>query len=139
MYRHAFSIWMNADSAQIQRTRHWEHDARALAARIDDDTQVVLLGSVASGKYVDILLPVFGDRLRFPAIFAGLGDMSRGGLLLRAARADRELEYTSLTAPRHKSLFLLMAQAWTMLAQQAEGIEAPTGAGSGEPSPQTTH
>ena len=42
-------------------------------------------------------------------------------------------------APRHKSLFLLMAQAWTMLAQQAEGIEAPTGAGSGEPSPQTTH
>ncbi len=25
-----------------------------------------------------------------------------GGLLLRAVRADRELEYTSLTAPRHK-------------------------------------
>jgi hypothetical protein len=28
-------------------------------------------------------------------------------------------------APGQKSLFLLMAQAWTMLAQQAERIEAP--------------
>ena len=28
-------------------------------------------------------------------------------------------------APRQKSLFLLMAQAWNMLAQQAELITAP--------------
>ena len=77
-------------------------DAKALAKTLDDDAQVVLLGSVASGKYVDILWPVFGERLVFPGMFAGLGDMSRGGLLLRAARADRELEYTSLSAPRHK-------------------------------------
>ena len=62
----------------------------------------MLLGSVASGKYVDILLPIFGDRLRFPAAFAGLGDMSRGGLMLRAVRANRELEYTTLDAPRHR-------------------------------------
>ena len=78
-------------------------DAKALAARISDDTSVVLLGSVASGKYVDILWPIFGDRLVFPAIFAGLGDMSRGGLLLRAMRADKELAYTSLSAPRKKN------------------------------------
>lgn len=78
-----------------------ERDARALAAR-DSDANVVLLGSVASGKYVDILLPIFGDRLRFPATFAGLGDMSRGGLLLRAVRANRELQYTTLDAPRHR-------------------------------------
>jgi hypothetical protein len=79
-----------------------ERDARALAENLDDDAQVVLLGSVASGKYVDILWPIFGDRLRFPTAFAGLGDMSRGGLLLRAARADRELTYTTLEAPRHR-------------------------------------
>src|SRR5213079_1621488 len=79
-----------------------ERDAKALAASLEGDTQVVLLGSVASGKYVDILWPIFGDRLVFRAMFAGLGDMSRGGLLLRAARANRELEYTSLAAPRHK-------------------------------------
>jgi hypothetical protein len=77
-------------------------DALALAERLEPDAQVVLLGSVATGKYVDILWPVFGDQLRFPAIFAGLGDMSRGGLLLRAVREDRELEYTTLDAPRHR-------------------------------------
>lgn len=74
-----------------------------LAESIDDDTRVVLLGSVATGKYVDVLLPIFGDRLRFPAAFAGLGDMSRGGLMLRAVRADQELEYTTLDAPRHRA------------------------------------
>jgi len=77
-----------------------EQTAREVADRIGDDAQVVLLGSVASGKYVDILWPIFGERLVFPSIFAGLGDMSRGGLLLRAARANRELDYSPLTAPR---------------------------------------
>ena len=79
-----------------------ERDTRALANTLDDDAEVVLLGSVASGKYVDVLLPLLGHRLRFPAMFAGMGDMARGGLLLRAARANRELEYTTLDAPRHR-------------------------------------
>lgn len=79
-----------------------ERDANALAKSLADDAQVVLLGSVASGKYVDVLWPILGERLMFPAMFAGLGDMSRGGLLLRAARANKELEYTSLSAPRNK-------------------------------------
>lgn len=78
-----------------------ERDAHDLAARLDDDVQVILLGSVASGKYVDVLLPIFAERLKFPGAFAGLGDMSRGGLLLRAARAGRELDYVSLASPRH--------------------------------------
>ena len=80
-----------------------EREAKALAAQLADDAQVVLLGSVASGKYVDVIWPIFGDRLVFPSIFAGLGDMSRGGLMLRAMRADRELEYTPLSAPTHKN------------------------------------
>lgn len=80
-----------------------ERDALALAEQIGDDAQVVLLGSVASGKYVDILWPIFGSRLRFPSAFAGLGDMARGGLMLRAVRADRELAYTTLDAPRHRT------------------------------------
>ena len=77
-------------------------DAARLRQGMAADDRVVLLGSVATDKYVGPLLEVFGDRLLFPATFAGRGDMSRGGLLLRAARADRELEYTSLHAPRHK-------------------------------------
>ena len=56
-------------------------------------TEVVLLGSVATGKYVDVLLDLLGDRLLFPVDFVGRGDMSRGALLLRAARDGRELEY----------------------------------------------
>ena len=80
-----------------------KRDALELAERIDDDAQVVLLGSVASGKYVDILWPIFGPRLRFPTAFAGLGDMARGGLMLRAVRANKELQYTTLDAPRHRT------------------------------------
>ncbi len=79
-----------------------ERDAVALAQTLDSNSQVVLLGSVATGKYVDVLWPIFGKRLRFPTAFAGLGDMSRGGLLLRAVRANRELDYTTLDAPRHR-------------------------------------
>jgi hypothetical protein len=68
-------------------------DARALAGRLDEAGEVVLLGSVASRKYVEPLLSVFGPRLLFPPEFVGRGDMSRGGLLLRAARAGVELAY----------------------------------------------
>jgi hypothetical protein len=68
-----------------------ERDLAALE-RIPD-LQVVLLGSVATGKYVDVLLEVLGERLLFPIDFVGRGDMSRGGLLLRAAEQGRELDY----------------------------------------------
>jgi hypothetical protein len=60
---------------------------------IGPDCEVVLLGSIASAKYVDILTDVFGARLRFPIDFVGRGDMSRGGLLLRCVRAGEELAY----------------------------------------------
>ncbi|HET6981275.1 MAG TPA: hypothetical protein VFI53_03995 [Myxococcaceae bacterium] len=72
--------------------RPLERDARALAERLPH-TEVVLLGSIASDKYVDLLLDVFGDRLHFPVDFVGRGDMSRGGLLLRSARSGTELTY----------------------------------------------
>jgi len=60
------------------------------------DLDPVLLGSVATGKYVDVLLEALGDRLRFPPAFVGRGDMSRGGLLLRAARSGVELDYIAV-------------------------------------------
>jgi hypothetical protein len=76
--------------------------ARALAAEIGPDCDVVLLGSIASAKYVDVLTEVFGERLRFPIDFVGRGDMSRGGLLLRCVRAGQELTYVPVTgAVRH--------------------------------------
>jgi hypothetical protein len=75
-----------------------ERDVIALANRIGARTRVVLLGSVASGKYVDVLLPILGERLRYPVAFVGRGDMSRGGLLLRSAASGDELEYGPLVA-----------------------------------------
>jgi hypothetical protein len=83
--------------------RPLERDAKLLAAAAGPECEVVLLGSVATGKYVDLLLKIFGPALRFPADFAGRGDMSRGGLLLRCVDAGRELEYVRLDegAPRH--------------------------------------
>jgi hypothetical protein len=77
-------------------------DAVALAQGMGSDDRVVLLGSVATDKYVGPLLDVFGDRLYFPATFAGRGDMSRGGLLLRCARSGEPLDYVPVRgAVRH--------------------------------------
>jgi hypothetical protein len=68
-------------------------DARQLGELCGPGARVVLLGSIATGKYVDPLLEVFRERLVFPETFVGRGDMSRGGLLLRAARSGLELSY----------------------------------------------
>jgi hypothetical protein len=73
--------------------RPLEKSARALLREIGSECEVVLLGSVASPKYVDVLTKIFGDRLLFPIDFVGRGDMSRGGLLLRKAREGVELPY----------------------------------------------
>ena len=51
----------------------------------------MLLGSIATGKYVSVMLEILQERLRFPADFVGRGDMSRGGLLLRCAVDRTEL------------------------------------------------
>ena len=77
-------------------------DARLIAESAGRGCDVVLLGSVASGKYVDVLVKVFGERLLFPISFVGRGDMSRGGLMLRCARAGVELDYVPVVgAERH--------------------------------------
>jgi hypothetical protein len=79
-------------------------DVTALATRLRRADTVVLLGSIATGKYVDVLLELLGERLLFPADFVGRGDMSRGGLMLRCAREGRELAYIPVAgAVRHGS------------------------------------
>ena len=72
-----------------------ERDAKGLYGLIGPACDVVLLGSVASGKYVEPLTQVFSRRLLFPPAFVGRGDMSRGGLLLRAVD-DGELDYAPI-------------------------------------------
>lgn len=73
-----------------------EKSVRRLAKDLSPDCDIVLLGSIATGKYVDVFLKHFDKRLRFPAEFVGRGDMSRGGLMLRCAADRTELEYVSV-------------------------------------------
>jgi hypothetical protein len=73
-----------------------ERDSRRLAKRLPPRSEIILLGSIATGKYVDVLLANFRERLRFPAEFVGRGDMSRGGLMLRCAVDRQELSYIAV-------------------------------------------
>jgi len=82
---------IDADNPKYRRPL--QDSARTLLAEIGGECEVVLLGSVASPKYVEILTAIFGARLLFPIAFVGRGDMSRGGLLLRHAREGVELDY----------------------------------------------
>ena len=89
------------DPSNESYRRPLEQSARMLLDEIGD-CEVVLLGSIASPKYVDVLMGIFGSRLCFPVDFVGRGDMSRGGLLLRQAAAGVELEYAPVAgAVRH--------------------------------------
>lgn len=73
--------------------RPLRRDAAIASELYGPRVRVVLLGSIATGKYTGTLLEVFGPRLLFPGDFVGRGDMSRGGLLLRASRSGEELSY----------------------------------------------
>ena len=76
--------------------RPLRRDAAVVNQLCGGGARIVLLGSIATGKYIDTLLEVFGTRLLFPESFVGRGDMSRGGLLLRAARSGEELGYVPI-------------------------------------------
>ena len=77
-------------------------DASALSTLAGPRCRMVLLGSIASARYVEQLLGIFGERLLVPPAFVGRGDMSRGGLLLRCVDEGRELDYAPVSgADRH--------------------------------------
>jgi hypothetical protein len=84
---------VDIDAANPRYRKPLEASAAALARLLRPTDEVVLLGSIASSKYVDVLTAIFDGRLLFPLEFVGRGDMSRGGLLLRCARAGVELTY----------------------------------------------
>jgi hypothetical protein len=116
------------DPSQALYRRPLARQARALAAALDLDCEVVLLGSIATGKYVDILGKAFGDRLRFPGDFVGRGDMSRGGLLLRCVREGRELAYRPVAGGH------LHGKRPPKLARLRPRIRGGTGPGERSPS-----
>jgi hypothetical protein len=81
-----------------------ERDAQRLAESLGEECDVVMLGSIATRKYLDVLEPIFGDRLVFPMEFIGHGDMARGAMLLKRAASGEELTYWPVsTAPDQNS------------------------------------
>lgn len=70
-----------------------ERACRTLDEVAGPECDFVLLGSVATLKYLEPMVGIFGHRLLFPEEFIGRGDMSRGGLLLRCAQAGVPLQY----------------------------------------------
>jgi hypothetical protein len=93
---------VDVSAANPKYRRPLESSAKALASDIGRDCEVVLLGSIASPKYVDVLQGIFGERLMFPSEFVGRGDMSRGGLMLRSVSTGDELTYIPVAgAVRH--------------------------------------
>jgi hypothetical protein len=75
-----------------------ERDLGLLSQAIGSQVRVVLLGSIATRKYIPLLIEKLGDRLMVPKEFVGLGNMSRGALLLRCTRQGHELEYVATRA-----------------------------------------
>jgi hypothetical protein len=73
-----------------------ERDLRWLSGSIGAEGRVVLLGSIATKKYVPVLLEILGGRLLVPRAFVGLGNMQRGAMLLRCSREGCELEYVGV-------------------------------------------
>jgi hypothetical protein len=81
------------DEKNSDYRRPLDSDLLHLRERVGDETDVILLGSVATSKYITPIREVFGKRLLFPRDFLGLGDMSRGSILLRCCAQGAELEY----------------------------------------------
>ena len=87
---------VDVSASDSRYRRPLERDLGALVAETAPVARVVLLGSLATGKYVDVLIDALGERLHYPPAFVGRGDMSRGGLLLRSVAAGAELDYAPL-------------------------------------------
>lgn len=87
------------DPTDRRYTGPLRRDLGILAERLPAEHVAILLGSIATPKYLVPLREALGLRLRFPREFIGLGDMSRGALMLRCAAQGEELTYVDDARP----------------------------------------
>ena len=85
------------DVSESRYLRPLVRDCRALADSVSENCVFVLLGSIATPKYLEPMSVAFGERLHFPDEFLGRGDLSRGGLMLRCVKEDRPMNYSSIS------------------------------------------
>jgi hypothetical protein len=125
---------VDIDLGEPRYTKPLRRDAEKLARALEPhpEAEVVLLGSVASGKYVELLSAVLGPRLRFPPAFVGRGDMSRGGLMLRCVADEKELDYVPLAgATRHGPRPPRLTPQRGVLQRALQRVAAKTNRGRG--------
>ena len=91
------------DPRDRRYTAPLRRDAARLVEHLHPTDAAVLLGSIATTKYLEPLKDVLGPRLRIPREFIGRGDMSRGALMLRCAAEGRELTYIDDSYPATRS------------------------------------
>lgn len=87
-----------------------DSDLLHLRELVGNEADVILLGSIATSKYVTPLQEVFEERLLFPRDFLGRGDMSRGSMLLRCCAEGSELAYLPV-GELHRSRVIPFAPA----------------------------
>jgi hypothetical protein len=93
---------INLDPSDTRYRGPLDRDSRMLLELAGRGCEIVLLGSIATPKYVEPLVEIFGKQLVFPVEFIGRGDMSRGGLMLRCVQTGIPLTYVPvLNAIRH--------------------------------------
>jgi hypothetical protein len=123
---HSFSE-VSIDLTDKRYVHSLRKSAIEIAEKLPENSEVVLLGSISSKKYVELLLESFGDRLKFPPDFVGRGDMSRGGLMLRCVESNTELQYDPVAgAIRHgKRPPKLEPKRWTNVASNRVNRRPP--------------
>jgi len=94
-FRRLSAIAIDADNPDYRLPLH--RDLCRLRKSANSETNVILLGSIATSKYLAPLLSVFGEQLLFPGDFVGRGDMSRGSLLLKSCSSGSPLTYLRAT------------------------------------------
>src|SRR5258705_211099 len=62
---------VNIDHQDARYRKPLQRDARRILKQFGPETDIVLLGSISTKKYVDCLVEVFGAQLKFPVDFVG--------------------------------------------------------------------
>ena len=91
-----FMASIPVDAGEPRYREPLERACRTLEEIAGPNCDFILLGSVATLKYLEPIFGILQHRLLFPEDFIGRGDFSRGGLMLRCARSGVQLTYSTL-------------------------------------------
>jgi hypothetical protein len=101
--------------------------ALAFSERIGATADIILLGSVGTGKYTDLLAPIFGERLLFPRDVLHIGQLARGALFLKRARERHELEYVPVAEIARAGRRVSIKPQLTARPEEGAPRETPSG------------